>query len=220
MSHRGSGCRRGAGTPSACWPNTRRHRCRGDHAPVAGTLEPLVVNCAGLGARELVGDASMYPVRGQIVRVRNPGLTMSVRDELHPGGRAYVHPRTTDCILGGTLDVAMGHHTRPCRRCGGPGAVYRPRSPTARCGGSRAHRRAATGPPDRSPRGGRAAEIRCESCAQLRARRLGHHVVLGLRPRGHRSRRPTSPAGRRVSGYIRRAHRSRRSWCFPHRDSG
>ncbi|UNB50091.1 FAD-dependent oxidoreductase [Mycolicibacterium sp. YH-1] len=67
----------------------------------------VVVNCAGLGASDLVGDASMYPVRGQIVRVRNPGLTVSVRDELHPGGRAYVHPRTADCILGGTLDVGQ-----------------------------------------------------------------------------------------------------------------
>lgn len=28
----------------------------------------VVVNCAGLGASDLVGDASMYPVRGQIVR--------------------------------------------------------------------------------------------------------------------------------------------------------
>jgi D-amino-acid oxidase len=36
--------------------------------------------------------------------VTNPGLTVSVRDEHHPGGRAYVHPRTDDCILGGTLE--------------------------------------------------------------------------------------------------------------------
>ena len=64
----------------------------------------VVVNCAGLGAGELVDDASVYPVRGQVVRVSNPGLTLSVRDEEHPGGRAYVHPRTEDCILGGTLD--------------------------------------------------------------------------------------------------------------------
>jgi D-amino-acid oxidase len=64
----------------------------------------LVVNCAGLGARELIGDRAVHPVRGQIVRVTNPGLTMSVRDEQHPGGRAYVHPRQNDCILGGTLD--------------------------------------------------------------------------------------------------------------------
>jgi D-amino-acid oxidase len=65
----------------------------------------VVVNAAGLAAGALVGDASTYPVRGQIVRVVNPGLDLSVRDEEHPGGRAYVHPRTADCILGGTLDV-------------------------------------------------------------------------------------------------------------------
>lgn len=63
-----------------------------------------LVNCPGLGARELVGDRSVYPVRGQIVRVTNPGITMSVRDEFHPAGRAYVHPRSGDCVLGGTLD--------------------------------------------------------------------------------------------------------------------
>jgi D-amino-acid oxidase len=63
-----------------------------------------IVNCSGLAARELVGDESIYPVRGQIVRVTNPGLTMSVRDEKHPAGRAYVHPRAHDCILGGTLE--------------------------------------------------------------------------------------------------------------------
>ena len=64
----------------------------------------VIVNCSGLAARELVGDQSVYPVRGQIARVSNPGLSMSVRDEQHPEGRAYVHPRQNDCILGGTLD--------------------------------------------------------------------------------------------------------------------
>lgn len=29
-----------------------------------------VVNCTGLGARELLGDQDMYPVRGQVLRVR------------------------------------------------------------------------------------------------------------------------------------------------------
>jgi D-amino-acid oxidase len=71
-----------------------------------GTPGPadLVVNCAGLGARRLAADPSVIPVRGQIVRVANPGLTLSIRDEEHPAGRAYVHPRQTDCILGGTLE--------------------------------------------------------------------------------------------------------------------
>jgi D-amino-acid oxidase len=76
----------------------------GDLAELAREGVDAVVDCPGLGARELVGDASVYPVRGQIVRVRNPGVTMSVRDEYHPAGRAYVHPRSADCILGGTLD--------------------------------------------------------------------------------------------------------------------
>lgn len=76
-------------------------------------LEPdVVVNAAGLAAGPLVGDATTYPVRGQIVRVRNPGLTLSVRDEGHPGGRAYVHPRSGDCILGGTLERGVWD-TRP-----------------------------------------------------------------------------------------------------------
>lgn len=79
-------------------------RRRLDSLDEAAEDADLVVNCAGLGARELADDPSVIPVRGQIVRVGNPGLTVSVRDEHHPGGRAYVHPRDTDCILGGTLD--------------------------------------------------------------------------------------------------------------------
>jgi D-amino-acid oxidase len=65
----------------------------------------VVVNAAGIAAGALVGDESVFPVRGQIVRVSNPGLHLSVREEEHPGGRAYVHPRSRDCILGGTLEV-------------------------------------------------------------------------------------------------------------------
>jgi len=80
---------------------TRRVRAL---AELAGAGTDAVVNCPGLGARDLVGDTAVYPVRGQIVRVANPGVTMSVRDEFHPAGRAYVHPRSGDCVLGGTLD--------------------------------------------------------------------------------------------------------------------
>jgi D-amino-acid oxidase len=64
----------------------------------------IVVNCAGLGAHELVGDTSMVPIRGQIVRVRNPGLSRFVLDEENPEGVTYVVPRSEDCILGGTAE--------------------------------------------------------------------------------------------------------------------
>lgn len=63
-----------------------------------------VVNCSGLGARELVGDKSMNPIRGQIVRVRNPGLTRFILDDDNPAGVTYIVPRSEDCILGGTAE--------------------------------------------------------------------------------------------------------------------
>jgi D-amino-acid oxidase len=67
-------------------------------------IDGLVVNCAGLGARELAGDASLVPVRGQVVRVRNPGLERFVVDEHNPDGLTYVVPRSADCVLGGTAE--------------------------------------------------------------------------------------------------------------------
>ena len=70
---------------------------------VAGEAH-VVVNCGGLGARDLVNDASMQPIRGQIVRVRNPGLERFVLDEENPQGVTYIVPRSHDCILGGTAD--------------------------------------------------------------------------------------------------------------------
>jgi D-amino-acid oxidase len=40
----------------------------------AGAEAPVVVNCAGLGARELAGDPAVSPVFGQHVLMTNPGL--------------------------------------------------------------------------------------------------------------------------------------------------
>lgn len=84
----------------------------GDLTELRDLAPDVLVNAAGLAAGPLAGDPTTYPVRGQVVRVRNPGLRLSVRDELHPGGRAYVHPRSTDCILGGTLEKDVWD-TRP-----------------------------------------------------------------------------------------------------------
>jgi D-amino-acid oxidase len=64
----------------------------------------VVVNCSGLGARKLVGDMSMMPIRGQIMRVRNPGLERFLLDEGNPEGVTYIVPRTEDCVLGGTAE--------------------------------------------------------------------------------------------------------------------
>ncbi|WP_306215074.1 FAD-dependent oxidoreductase [Actinoplanes sp. RD1] len=59
---------------------------------------PVVVNATGLAAGALCDDPAVHPVRGQIAIVANPGITVSVRDV----GETYVHPRSTDVVLGGT----------------------------------------------------------------------------------------------------------------------
>jgi D-amino-acid oxidase len=65
----------------------------------------VIVNCTGLGACELVGDLSMTPIRGQNLRVVNPGLERFVLDEGNPEGITYIVPRSEDCVLGGTAEV-------------------------------------------------------------------------------------------------------------------
>ncbi|HWG90223.1 MAG TPA: FAD-dependent oxidoreductase [Candidatus Thermoplasmatota archaeon] len=65
----------------------------------------VAVNCTGLAAGALVPDPEVFPIRGQIVRVRNPGLTRAYMDEEGPRGLAYVIPRSDCVVLGGTAEV-------------------------------------------------------------------------------------------------------------------
>lgn len=65
--------------------------------------DSIVIDCAGLGARELAGDANLHPIRGQLVHVPNHGLSHVIVDEDGPDGPAYAVPRGDDIVLGGTL---------------------------------------------------------------------------------------------------------------------
>ncbi|MFD6138334.1 FAD-dependent oxidoreductase [Promicromonospora sp. NPDC060271] len=70
-------------------------------AEPAGSADAVVV-AAGLRSGELLGDdRSVVPVRGQIVRLSNPGLTDWITDSDNPGGLTYVFPRGADVVLGG-----------------------------------------------------------------------------------------------------------------------
>ncbi len=74
----------------------------------------IVVNCTGLGSRDLVHDAAMFPIRGQIVRVRNPGLTRCVELEADANSLTYVVPRSDCVVLGGTAnDGDWSRYPRP-----------------------------------------------------------------------------------------------------------
>ena len=63
---------------------------------------PVVVNCAGLGARELAGDDTLLAVRGQILHVEQPGVDEWLLDQSDPERLLYVVPRERDVVLGGT----------------------------------------------------------------------------------------------------------------------
>jgi len=70
---------------------------------LASVAAPVVVNCTGTGARTLVPDASLVPVRGQVVVVENPGIGEFYLD--HGTGGAdyvYVFPHEDVVVLGGT----------------------------------------------------------------------------------------------------------------------
>ncbi|WP_285104922.1 FAD-dependent oxidoreductase [Promicromonospora sp. MEB111] len=70
-------------------------------AELTGSADAVVV-AAGLRSGELLGDdSSVVPVRGQVVRLANPGLTDWITDDDNPDGLTYVFPRNADVVVGG-----------------------------------------------------------------------------------------------------------------------
>jgi D-amino-acid oxidase len=67
-------------------------------------LGPVVVDCAGLGARDLVPDPTVTPVRGQVVLVDQVGVDEWVTEDLDEHTLTYVIPRQDDVVVGGTAD--------------------------------------------------------------------------------------------------------------------
>ncbi len=76
----------------------------GSLAELAG-LAPVVVNCSGTGAHDLVPDPEMVPVRGQVVIAANPGIEefLICRDQ-QPPWITYMFPHGDTILLGGTND--------------------------------------------------------------------------------------------------------------------
>jgi D-amino-acid oxidase len=63
----------------------------------------LIVNCAGIGARDLVPDPGLKPHRGQVAIVEKFDLPYAVVCDDPP--LMYAIPRSTDCVFGGTNEV-------------------------------------------------------------------------------------------------------------------
>lgn len=78
----------------------RQHRL--DDLAAAHDGVDAVVNCTGLGARELVSDTELLAVRGQVVLVEQFGLRRWTLDETDPLEPTYVVPRRDTVVVGGT----------------------------------------------------------------------------------------------------------------------
>ena len=74
---------------------------------LAALREPIVINCTGLGARDLFGDRELLPLKGQLtVMVPQPEVTYHTAGGMQPPipGSLGIHmmPRSDGIILGGT----------------------------------------------------------------------------------------------------------------------
>lgn len=62
----------------------------------------LVVNCTGVFAKDIANDHIIKPARGQVVVIKNPGITECITSFDEP---FYVYPRGEQCVLGGSFEV-------------------------------------------------------------------------------------------------------------------
>ena len=70
----------------------------------ACAANPVVINCTGLGSRQLCGDERVYPVRGQVVRASLNSFSDIVVSET-ASGLSLIAPRIDDVVLGGTTQA-------------------------------------------------------------------------------------------------------------------
>jgi D-amino-acid oxidase len=66
---------------------------------------PVIVNCTGVAARTLVPDPAVYPIRGQVVVISNPGIEEFYIDHSEgPPAVGYLFPHQDTVVLGGTMN--------------------------------------------------------------------------------------------------------------------
>ena len=71
----------------------------------------LIINCAGIGARELVHDPDLEPHRGQVAIVSKLDLPQAIVCDDTP--LMYAIPRARDCLFGGKNSVSHSREPSP-----------------------------------------------------------------------------------------------------------
>ena len=67
---------------------------------IAALSESVIMNCTGLGARDLIGDTELIPIKGQLsVLLPQPEIDYTVLQDHY-----YMFPRRDGILLGGTFE--------------------------------------------------------------------------------------------------------------------
>jgi D-amino-acid oxidase len=81
------------------------HKTFGSLAEIDNLPQRVVVNCTGLGARKLFGDADLVPIKGQLVLLKaQPSL-----DYLYSSDETYVFPRSDHVVVGGSHECNVNN---------------------------------------------------------------------------------------------------------------
>ena len=98
-----------------------RQRTIPDFDNLSDTFD-VVVNCTGLESGVLLDDGEVYPVRGQIIRVRSSMSEMHLDQQIET--LTYIVPRSEDVVLGGVaqqgnwnLDLSDADHDSILKKC-------------------------------------------------------------------------------------------------------
>jgi len=71
----------------------------------------LIINCAGIGARDLIHDLDLEPHRGQVAIVSKLDLMQAIVCDDAP--LMYAIPRARDCVFGGTNSLSESREPSP-----------------------------------------------------------------------------------------------------------
>jgi D-amino-acid oxidase len=71
----------------------------------------LIINCSGIGARELVHDVDLEPHRGQVAIVPKIDISSAIVCDYDP--LMYAIPRANDCLFGGTNELSDNRNVDP-----------------------------------------------------------------------------------------------------------
>ena len=83
-------------------------------ADVLALPQSIVVNCSGMGAKTLFDDQTLKPIKGQLIKLKNPkhlNYFYSEHCNVTGADTSYLFCRRNDIVVGGTYENSVGDTT-------------------------------------------------------------------------------------------------------------